>query len=504
MDHDGEPELHGDEIQGNVLPGFNTAYQRLIGWRMSSPRRARDWLADEQTRVATLATVRDARRRARLERDRPVPGGPWLNLCFSYDGLELLGAPDLAEFQDPWFQSGLWTVAASLGDGPTDAWRHGGSRETTPHVLAIVADNATAPLEAECARLREAARRHGLRECLDERGTRARDKREAFGFRDGISVPAVRGRVGGELLAARLPAHDPRSARLTARGQLLLWPGQAVFGYHGQSRTDPVAKGDKVQAQPGWTHDGSFLVLRRLRQHVDVFADFVATTAAELSAETGRRYTSDHVRALLVGRWPNGTPLLRHPTAPGTPDAVADNDFRYMTPTPERTVDGTVVPGAPADLDGQVCPHFAHIRKANPRDAPTDLVGEAMALILQPFRRGIPLDETRDGRREHGLLFLAYGTAIRDGFGLLSRGWLNRFDAPEPGRHGSDPVAGAGGHRRFTFRVDGARVDVVARRPWVEPTGGGFFFAPSRQALAAMATSWKPRRTEGRLRAAAR
>ena len=59
--------------------------------------------------------------------------------------------------------------------------------------------------------------------------------------------------------------------------------------------------------------------------------------------------------AKVVGRWPDGTPLVTHPEKPDPDfDAAARgaNDFRYS-----------------GDLDGRRCPIGSHIRRCNPRDA---------------------------------------------------------------------------------------------------------------------------------------
>jgi hypothetical protein len=200
--------------------------------------------------------------------------------------------------------------------------------------------------------------------------------------------------------------------------------------------------------------------------------------------------TPDRVEAMLVGRWHNGSPLAQHPDEPGA-YTLGANDFRYFAATPShefRSGDAerrlVQVPASPADPDGVRCPYLAHIRKVNPRDAPTDLAGEPMALALQPFRRGIPYGDPRDG--ECGLLFLAYTTAIDERFGALSRGWASLGVAPEPSSLAPDAIAG--GARHVEFQVDGARVPVPAPRPFVETVGAGFFFAPSIHTLTELAS----------------
>jgi deferrochelatase/peroxidase EfeB len=204
---------------------------------------------------------------------------------------------------------------------------------------------------------------------------------------------------------------------------------------------------------------------------VAAFHEYAKTTAYAINSELGpNTVTPERIEAMLFGRWHNGTPLVSHSTCPGPDNDPDMNQFAY----------------AHKDLDGMLCPHFAHIRKVNPRDAPTDLVGEARTLTLQPFRRGIPY--RKDG--EEGLLFLAYMTGIVDRFGALSMGWMNRANAPEPTGHGWDMIAGqnaADEPRVATLRIDGREFPIDTDERWVEPTGGGYFFAPSLPLLRSLA-----------------
>ena len=62
---------------------------------------------------------------------------------------------------------------------------------------------------------------------------------------------------------------------------------------------------------------------------------------------------------------------------------------------------------------------------------------------------------------ERGLLFLAYMTSIKYQFEFVMKSWANHQD----------------------FRAAGVGADALLSGDWIEPTGGGYFFAPSKSAL---------------------
>jgi Dyp-type peroxidase family len=514
-----EPVLAVDEIQGNVVPGFGSFVQTLLGIRFEDADSARRWLTDVLPAVSTLRQVNDARNvRRRAARSRePRPASPvWTNLALSVEGLKLFGLPT-DRIRDDAFRVGLYGPASrALGDprepaheGHVSRWVVGGSATTVPHVLAIVAADDAPSAAARVRTLKE-----NVNVVYEERGEVLVDGpndvgREHFGFRDGISTIAPRGRL------SRRPRHflsrryvdpeDERALDYAKPGQPLVWPGQFVFGYPCQRDAEPASKpGPEADAGYPWMADGSFLVFRRLRQDVPEFRAFLAEESARMGG-----LDPDRLAAMLVGRWPNGTALAVDPDQPEEApmaDRLRVNHFGYANDAAPIRVcaDPFVateesrgpdelrqVPGAPADLSGDRCPTFAHVRKVNPRDSVTDQGGPAITLRSQMLRRGItfgPRFESPDDT-ERGLLFLAYQTSIEQQFELLSRKWMNRPNAPEPSS-GHDLLVGQEhGTRTATLAAPGGgTVEISTERVWVVPTGGGYFFSPSISVLEAIAS----------------
>jgi Dyp-type peroxidase family len=518
-----EPVLAVDEIQGNILPGFGSFVQTLLGIRFDDADSARRWLSDVIPVVSTLRQVNDARnlRRRAARLGEPRPASPcWTNLAVSVEGLKLFGLPT-DRIRDDAFRLGLYGPASrALGDprdpaqeGHVSRWVVGGSAATVPHVLLIVAADDRPTVAGRVRTLKES-----VNVVYEERGEVLVDGpndvgREHFGFRDGISTIAPRGRL------SRKPRHflsrryiDPEDARaldFAKPGQPLVWPGQFLFGYPSQRDAEPASEpGPEADGGYPWMADGSFLVFRRLRQDVPEFQAFLAEESARIAGTN-----PDRLAAMLVGRWPNGTALAVDPDQPeeapmadrlrvnhfgyandAVPIRVCADPFVATEESVRETDELRQVPGTPADLSGDRCPTFAHVRKVNPRDRVTDQGGPAITLRSQVLRRGITFGSRYEStespdNRERGLLFLAYQTSIEQQFELLSRKWMNRPNAPEPSS-GHDLLVGQEhGRRTATLLSPGVgTVEISTERVWVVPTGGGYFFSPSLSVLEAIAS----------------
>ena len=458
-----------------------------------------------------------AHRALRLKLGVIEPGlkATWVNIAFSCRAIELLVGPkDAAAFGELSFRQGLAARSTYLGD-PTDParaghrshWRVGGP-ENEADILVIVASDTTTGLTGKVRSIRRRADDNGLRLIFEQRGDSLPGRlagHEHFGFKDGVSQPGVRGKASsapGDFITPRYltpaAAGDQRPQLFAKPGQALLWPGQFLLGEPRQNPDDLVERGEPATNFPGWAARGSYLVCRRLNQDVNAFWTFVA----EAAARAGLPPVS--MAAALVGRWPSGAPLMRVPAADDAAlagDPFANNHFLFdddsrpssMIPIPGYAGDSHAP--ARSDMLGAVCPHFAHVRKANPRDSATDLGKPADSLTRMILRRGIPFGRPIIGvkrpspklvSQERGLMFLSYGATIEDQFEFLTRRWANSAIQPNFGGH--DPIIGQRDQRGDRARTvdiptSSGPVRVTIGTEWVVPTGGGYFFAPPIDAL---------------------
>lgn len=499
-----------DEIQGNVLPGFATAHFELMGLRIGAGQSAaaRLWLRDLTPLITTAAHAwhaREVRRAvAKTTGIAPPRDGVFLNVLLSHEGATLLGLPT-AGINDGLFSSGM--AHADLQD-PADpqgrpiGWKFGAAPETTPHVVLIFgADDLPALSEAI-----EVVQQHladsGLEETYRDSGGRLPGDIEHFGFRDGIAQPGLRGRRNSHpdsfVTRRYIAPDDPLAERFSRPGEPLIWPGQFILGYPTQ---DEFSEGPGPVALPPepWMKNGSFAVVRRLRQHVAKFHEFAEAQAGPVSASLGRNVSAQEIEAWVVGRWPNGEPLVRTPREPGAVfDAVtrADleiNHFDYAADVPDVRVAAAEGPslltGAPADVGGERCPHFAHIRKVNLRDKLTD---QGPSFRFRMLRRGFPygrlFDPGAPDDEDRGLMFISYQRDLQP-FLTASTTWMNSTAAPEG--FGHDLLVGQhrGGRTAVRHEPNGrsATLNAPGDSQWVTPTGGGFFFSPAISALANLA-----------------
>jgi Dyp-type peroxidase family len=519
-----EPLLDVNDIQGNILAGFNKDYQILLALKIHDVPAARGWLRRIVPEISSTAEVYQFNTlfrmlRARLGRDPVGLVATWANIAFSHDGLAALASPaEVDVIPDDAFKSGLVDGrAAELGDpvapgetDPTSHWVVGGTGQV-PDMLLIVASDDPRWLAAAVQRLRPGVDDGtGAPEMVwEELGQTRLDMpgHEHFGFKDGVSQPGVRGLVSRQpdvyLTPRLLQLSGPGEVEFASPGQPLVWPGQFVLGYPSTDGSSG-STGGPVSARklkPAWIRNGSFLVFRRLRQDVAGFTTFVHATAAALAQMSEfSEMTPERLGALLVGRWASGAPVPRTSLADLqalAADDLANNDFLFTTNTPPPLfhLQSGAAPGAfptaKEDLLGLVCPHAAHIRKMNPRDQPTDLGDQFDTLTRRILRRGIPFGPplanplAGDDGVERGLHFLCYQTSIEEQFEKLQQDWANNPQAPLVGGH--DLIMGQDRARRRTFDLftpDGSsQQTLTAPQQWVMPTGGGYFFTPSISAI---------------------
>jgi deferrochelatase/peroxidase EfeB len=347
------------------------------------------------------------------------------------------------------------------------------------------------------------------------------DKKEPFGFLDGVSQPIIRGTYKG--LRNADPIH-------------LVEPGEFILGYPDNRGSIPPgptlpaiadpdnrlplvgARDDFVRTQVENDRDlgknGSFLVIRQLEQDVNGFAAYCEGEAKRLASRLPPPYfiTADFIAAKLIGRWKDGSSLVRYPyeprssaqeqiyshetvrpktsplsaaapveppakaaatpPKPGEPPppsrAVADNDFLFGSEDPEALR----------------CPFGAHIRRANPRDSLVP--GSADQIAITNRHRIIRLGRKYEpeGTKDPGLLFMCLNGDIERQFEFVQQTWLK-----SPSFHGlsceKDPLLGDAEEGLCAYTIPSREGPMLLNSmpAFVKTKGGGYFFLPGMRLI---------------------
>lgn len=385
-------------LQANILKPHGRDFARHVFLRFrASPDGVRAWLREFVAPRVTSA-----------QQQFSVPpntdGGLVTGFFLSARGYEYLGFT-LNGFASRAFRKGMKDQSDGLLDGLFDrdnkdpdprSWEPGFQGEI--HALLTLADDSEEKVKAEAEAARQAVAgvadvltieegntlRRDNPKVLKPDGTPRQDSVEHFGYFDGISQPAF---IKRDWEKQPREEWDP-GARLS----LVL-------------TDDPLT--DEADAF------GSYLVYRKLGQDVARFEAGVAQLASALGVDR------DLAGALLVGRFRDGTPVLRS----NVPGVGEENDFMFRE-----------------DREGSRCPFHAHIRKVNPRGTTplTSLEDERKRRVARrgiPYGRPLPGVATRpeadpDPNLPRGLLFMCFQSDIGAQFEFIQRTWVDNEHFP--------------------------------------------------------------------------
>ena len=279
---------------------------------------------------------------------------------------------------------------------------------------------------------------------------------EHFGFRDGMGNPAIKGLND---------KHVEGGGRLGVDGKWHSFPaGEFLLGHVDTNGEIPIAPKPAAFA---W--NGTFMVLRKLAQNVDLFRDYLEGQAAKLGDK------ADNIAARMVGRHRNGKPLMK---------SHGDYDFTYAS-----------------DPDGRMCPLGSHLRRSNPRDSFGADFGSLLVDRHRILRRAItygklvPHGKTArevNGEDGQGIMFVVLNASISRQFEFVQQQWVNYGNDFNQGDD-RDPIAGTQidsgkmvipgdkAEGREAMICDGLKTFVTCR-------GGDYFFLPGIAAFEALAS----------------
>jgi len=429
-------QLELDDIQSGVLRPRPTPYvATYIALRIDDAAAGRELMRRASAVVTSAANPRS-----------PL-SDTWVSVALTYQGFKALGVPQESLDSFSWeFRQGMAARAKELGDIGESSPEHWEQPLGTPdvHVVFVIVSPDGARLEAALESARTTYRKMKGIEAIWRQDCHALpDEKEPFGFRDGMSHPAIEG--------SGLPGSNPQEQPLKA--------GEFVLGYrdemNGVQRTQPDVLG----------RNGTYVVFRKLHQRVADFRRYLKDNSTDAEAE-------ELLAAKMMGRWRSGAPLALCPFH-DNPELGADpqlnNDFLFQEDDPA----------------GLKTPSGSHIRRTNPRDA--NIAG--MARIHRMIRRGTaygpPLPEgvLDDDGADRGLMFAFVGASIGRQFEFVQSQWINDGVFIGAGSD-TDPVMGAnGGPNNFTLPRKPVRRRLQGIPRFVSTRGGEYCFMPGLRAL---------------------
>ncbi len=468
------------DIQGFGIGGFNKDQQELVFLRFGAAATGRQfltWLAPQVANAWETTTFNALFGEIKVRTQTEPLEATWTAIMISAAGLGVLGI-DTVDLpvgdSSTAFKAGMAVRSAQIGDtGPGDvptSWLAPFQPGAGVHALVVVASDDPEDLSEQVEKIANRASAFGCEVAFQEGGATLPPPltgHEHFGFKDGISQPAI---AGDNPPPAGTPPAVP--------------PGEFVLGY-------PDALGNTNGTGTKW-NNGSYVVFRRLRQDVAHFRQIIAAGVPNANPAI----PGDGLGAKMVGRWKSGAPIEKYPAGDPGP-GHEDNDFAYQQ----------------ADAGGLICPVWAHIRKANPRDENAPGGQPAGSEQHRMLRRGIPFgpalpdDVVADDGVQRGLhFFCVVGDLVRQ-FEFVQSNWINNPNFPigsvpaQPGGPYQPPTPGtpAGGPDPIVGEHDDGANDTLAQpadsipfplgHELVSVTAGEYFFLPAITTLIAIGTN---------------
>ena len=484
------PEVEVEDVQGLVARSYRALeHAAYVPAQFGDAAGARAWVGA----LAAAGVTHVGHRTGDVQEK-----GHARNLAFTSGGLKAMGLGDdaLRTFSRE-FQEGMAEEHRSraLGDvGPTcpETWRWGGPKNTPVHAMLFLFADSAASLASLLEEERRRADANGVKLGQPLDSVTLKDDKEHFGFHDGIAQPRIAGITKAG--SGEIPAGEVVLGYPNAYGKIPLSPTVADAG---PAREHLPLQPMDPDAEPGCVprrdlgKNGTYVVFRQLEQDVRAFWAFADERAGH-DAEARKRLASK-----MVGRWPNGAPLTRHPDAePPVFNAAKGNSFYY---TSEKF----------PDRHGERCPVASHIRRTNPRDGMMPnprgslLVADRHRLLRRGRAYGPPLAESFDpgdilaapeerAREERGLHFICFNSDLVRQFEFVQNTWVNsmKFDGLYSE---SDPVIAPHSDPATEPHPENVAGFVEPRCPvrhretkmerFVTMRGGAYLFMPGLKAL---------------------
>lgn len=408
-----------------------------------------------------------------------------INIGFTSSGLKALGLKETnvnsftREFREGMVTPHRQRLLADFDNSDPGQWQWGGPKNERIDIILLVFGKDEATTD-NCFGILKENISGSFKVVHILKGNSLPNNREPFGFRDGISQPAI---IGSGVTGINNDNIKAGEFVMGYKNEYDIYPDTALVkdpqGDASLLKDDEEGSGFKDIGR-----NGTYFVLRQLEQDIDGFWNFLKEQTKNEGANNNEE--SIKLAAKFMGRWPSGAPLVLHPDKDPGGDNT-DNDFNY----------------AKDDELGQRCPIGAHIRRINPRDD-FEETGRAGSLKLTKRHRimrrirtyGEPFVSSPENHKpigKVGLLFGCFNADISRQFEFLQYTWANNpkfkrlYADPDPFVGVRDNVS-AGDEQNFTIPTPTVNKTITGLKNFVTVKGGAYFFFPSISALKFLGT----------------
>ncbi|MEM9950167.1 MAG: hypothetical protein AAF846_01095 [Chloroflexota bacterium] len=493
------------DVQGFITSGYGHTYHAAYLFvQLSDVEQAKSWLTDITPQVQTAASWRKDVNGNKIKPEYI------LNIAFSMAGLQALQLSEIVlnsfplELQEGITEAKRGKLLGDVESSSPEHWQIGGTKSPEFHFVLMLHAGLSPEDETSIKnfteRISQGLDSHGMQIVHLEWGSRRRDDKEHFGFKDGISQPKIRG--------INQYGRDGKPIKVN-----IVNAGEFILGYKNQYDIHPSVPAVPIEQDPhdilpmlpetGALHKmhngdaplkdlgkhGSYIVYRKLKQDVALFWNFLKAESERLDGHVNANRMV-WLASKFVGRYPNGDPLV------ASEKEGNQNGFVFSHHDP----------------DGMKCPFGSHIRRANPRDVffPTDPQTSLKTVDKHRIlRRGRNFGETLfdlsrlnsvsnteqlhillelgDDGAERGIHFFGVNASIQMQFEFIQDSWTNNphFNAQYQNK---DPLIGDHGtsyqHPSYMhIPYEPVRIRTAPLPRFTDVLGGAYLFMPSITAL---------------------
>ncbi|MDB5693484.1 MAG: hypothetical protein JWO81_2547 [Alphaproteobacteria bacterium] len=402
-----------DKIQGFLLRGYNMSFVRHIALSVASGQVA----AARAVLAAMVAPGDDGPKLTTAEPWGPVKPVYALSIGFTFGGLQKL-APDpdalkvfqsVADFKP--FALGSASRASYVGDVGASApenWTLDDGKFDVMISLYVNSETALGQMMQILVTALGTAFDPPSADRIFDTQT-LYDGQVYFGYEDGIGQPIIDG--------SPFSSEPDGGQDLVDPGAFML--GTATSAYYNLPPTQPPVLGKY----------GCFGAFRVLRQHVEDFEAQAEALAAKYQTRLGitdKAIAVKAIKALICGRWPNGTPLSVFPI----------QGDKEPQPLPTQKINDFTYTLADGSMDrGTICPVGSHARRGNMRLADPNNSNPSFAGAPSKnhriLRRAMPYQlpyrpkAREDPDTERGLCGFFLGTSFLEQFEFVQANWID-------------------------------------------------------------------------------